>query len=180
MKMAEGEEKILLEVITRSFEGTFNTGKKLGKLLKQGDVVAFFGELGAGKTVFAQGIARGLGIEEYVTSPTFTIINQYRGTLPLYHFDVYRLEDPREILELGYEEYFYGEGITVIEWAEKIKDYLPPDYMAVYIYKAHTDNDNYNEGNTPGPEKRCIIFQPRGKSYAEQVEELKKYVGSGH
>ncbi len=167
----------MLEFVTRSSEETFNIGKALGKLLKQGDVIAFFGELGAGKTVFAQGIAQGIDVKEYVTSPTFTIINEYQGALPLYHFDVYRLEEPEELLELGYEEYFYGEGITVIEWAEKITDYLPPDYMAVYIYKVNNAN---NEDNIFDPEKRCINFQPRGKSYAEQVEELKKHVGFGY
>ncbi|PKM82821.1 MAG: tRNA (adenosine(37)-N6)-threonylcarbamoyltransferase complex ATPase subunit type 1 TsaE, partial [Firmicutes bacterium HGW-Firmicutes-13] len=121
----------MLEIITKSPEETLKLGTILGTLLQKGDVIGLFGELGTGKTVFTRGIARGLKVEDYVTSPTFTLINEYSGSLPLFHFDVYRLDDPEELLELGYEEYFYGEGITVIEWAEKIEDYLPPGYLAV-------------------------------------------------
>ena len=158
----------MLEIYTRSAGETLDAGEALGGLLKQGDVIAFFGELGAGKTVFAQGIARGLQVREYVTSPTFTIINEYQGDLPLYHFDVYRLEEPEEILELGHEEYFYGEGITVIEWAGKIKEYVPPGYLAVHLYRLE-ETDNV---------RRRITFEPWGKRYLQLVEELKKIVSS--
>ncbi len=160
----------MLEIITKSPEETLKLGTILGTLLQKGDVIGLFGELGTGKTVFTRGIARGLKVEDYVTSPTFTLINEYSGSLPLFHFDVYRLDDPEELLELGYEEYFYGEGITVIEWAEKIEDYLPPGYLAVYFSKTGPID----------PDHRHISFGPRGKRYEVLMEELTNHVGSGY
>ncbi len=160
----------MLEIITKSTEETLRLGTILGSLLQKGDVIGLFGDLGTGKTVFTQGIARGLKVEDYVTSPTFTLINEYSGSLPLFHFDVYRLDDPEELLELGYEEYFFGEGVTVIEWAEKIEDYLPPGYLAV----------NFSKTGDVQLDHRLLRFgPPKGKRYEGLMEELNNRVGSG-
>ena len=117
-------------------EDTFNIGKKLADKVKAGEIYTLNGDLGVGKTVFTKGLAAGLGIKEPVTSPTFTIIQEYdSGRLPLYHFDVYRIGDPEEMEEIGYEDYFYGQGICLIEWAELIDELIPSDAMDVYIEK---------------------------------------------
>jgi len=114
---------------------TFSLGKKLGEILEAGDVVALIGDLGTGKTSLTQGIARGLGVSEAyaVTSPTFTLINEYPGRHVLYHLDVYRLMNARDLEEMGYEEYFFGRGVTVIEWAEKILEILPESALMVNL-----------------------------------------------
>ena len=115
-------------------EETFAIGKEIGEQLKPGDVYCLIGDLGVGKTVFTQGLAKGLGIEEPINSPTFTIIQEYHeGRIPLYHFDVYRIGDVSEMDELGYEEYFYGEGVCVVEWADLIEDLLPPETKLIRI-----------------------------------------------
>ena len=113
----------------------------MGKYLMAGDVVALIGDLGTGKTQLAKGLARGVGVpEEYcITSPTYTIVNEYQGRVPLYHFDLYRLEGNSDLENLGYEEYFEGRGVTVIEWAEKITHLLPENRMEVRI--SHLGND---------------------------------------
>jgi len=117
-------------------EDTFEIGRKLGLKAYSGQVICLIGDLGVGKTVFTKGFAKGLGVEEPVTSPTFTIINEYDdGRLPFYHFDVYRIEDPYEMEEIGYEEYFYGEGVTFIEWANLIEDLIPPNSLQIRIAK---------------------------------------------
>lgn len=118
---------------TFSVEETIELGEKLGKILSLGDVVTLNGDLGAGKTHFTKGIARGLGIDECVTSPTFTIVNEYKGRLPLYHFDVYRIDDIYEMYEIGFEEYLYGEGVCIIEWSNIVKDILPKDTIDILI-----------------------------------------------
>ena len=120
-------------------EETSELGQRLGQILQKGDTVCLTGDLGTGKTAFTGGIARALGIEGYITSPTFTIVNEYEGSLPLYHFDVYRIGDPGEMFETGYDEYISGNGITVIEWAELIKEILPPERIEVYIEKDSTE-----------------------------------------
>ncbi|MFA5637519.1 MAG: tRNA (adenosine(37)-N6)-threonylcarbamoyltransferase complex ATPase subunit type 1 TsaE [Anaerovoracaceae bacterium] len=120
-------------------EETKNLGLQFAEHLKPGFVIGLIGDLGAGKTTFAKAVAEGLGIEDTVTSPTFTIIKEYYdGRLPFYHFDVYRLKSTEEIINLGCEEYFYGEGVTVIEWADKILDLLPED--AIIVEFKSTDN----------------------------------------
>jgi tRNA threonylcarbamoyladenosine biosynthesis protein TsaE len=117
---------------TNSAQETRQAGRKLAEKARPGQVYVLDGELGVGKTVFAQGFAEGLGIEEPVNSPTFTILQEYEGgRLPLYHFDVYRIEEPEEMEELGYEEFFYGEGVSLVEWGCQIQELLPED--AVYI-----------------------------------------------
>ena len=108
-------------------------GQALAKELKAGSVVALSGPLGSGKTVLIQGICSGLGVTEFVTSPSFVIINEYPGKVKVYHFDLYRLDNIEEFVKLGYEEYFYGNGITVIEWAEKIKKFLPEERVEINL-----------------------------------------------
>lgn len=121
---------------TFSPEETFEFGKELGKQAEAGTVICLDGELGVGKTVFTQGFAAGLGIEEPVNSPTFTILQIYEeGRLPLYHFDVYRIEEPEEMDEIGYEDYFYGDGVCLIEWASMISELIPETAIQVTIKK---------------------------------------------
>ncbi len=106
---------------------------KLSQKVNRGDIICLTGDLGAGKTTFTQAFARGFGVEDYVSSPTFTIINEYQGRLPLYHFDVYRLENSKAMEDIGYEEYFYGDGVCIIEWASLIQDILPMSHLWVDI-----------------------------------------------
>ena len=108
----------------------------LGENLKPGDVVCLNGDLGAGKTTLTKSIAKGLGIDDYVTSPTFTIVNEYYGKTDLYHIDTYRLDDKIDVDYLGFDEYFYSDGVTIVEWAEKIREALPEEYMEINI-KSH-------------------------------------------
>ena len=125
-------------MIIESFraEDTFALGKRLGENAKPGDVYTLVGDLGVGKTVFTQGLAEGLGIGESVSSPTFTIVQVYEeGRLPLYHFDVYRIGDVSEMDEIGYEDYIYGEGVCLIEWADLITEILPDRYTRICIEK---------------------------------------------
>lgn len=117
-------------------EETFEFGKKLGMEASSGDVFTLIGDLGVGKTVFTQGFATGLGIRDNVNSPTFTILQVYdEGRLPLYHFDVYRIGDVTEMDEIGFDEYVYGDGVSLIEWANLIEDILPEKYTKVEIKK---------------------------------------------
>ncbi len=117
-------------------EDTFQIGYDLGYKAKKGEVYCLSGDLGVGKTVFTQGFAKGMGIEEAVNSPTFTIVQQYEGgRIPFYHFDVYRIADVEEMEEIGYEDYIYGEGVSLIEWAELIEELLPKSRTNVTIKK---------------------------------------------
>ena len=121
---------------TFSPEETFQLGQKLGEEAKPGEVYTLVGELGVGKTVLTQGIAKGLLIEEPICSPTFTIVQVYEeGRMPFYHFDVYRIGDIEEMDEIGYEDYFYGQGLTMIEWANLIEEILPEHYLEIRIEK---------------------------------------------
>ena len=128
-----------MEYDSYSPDETFELAKKLGQEAKAGDVVCLIGNLGVGKTLFSQGFAKGLGIEEYVNSPTFTIVQEYEGTddrrLTLYHFDVYRIEDSEEMEEVGFTDMIYGNGVSLIEWADMISDILPERYIRVTIEK---------------------------------------------
>lgn len=118
------------------WEDTFMLGKKLGMEAAAGQLYCLNGDLGVGKTVFTQGFAAGLGITEPVNSPTFTILQEYEeGRLPFYHFDVYRIADPEEMYELGYEDYFFGEGVCLVEWAVLIQDLLPQHRTIITIEK---------------------------------------------
>lgn len=126
------------KTVTDSFsaEDTAALGEQLGRNAKPGEVYTLIGDLGVGKTVFTQGFAKGLGIKEPVNSPTFTIVQVYEeGRLPFYHFDVYRIGDVEEMDEIGYEDYFYGQGVCLIEWANLIEEILPESYVRVTIEK---------------------------------------------
>ena len=119
-----------------SEEDTFNAGVAIGKAAKPGEIYTLAGDLGVGKTVFTKGVAKGLGIEEPVNSPTFIIVQEYTGgRLDFYHFDVYRIGDIEEMEEIGYEDYFYGNGICLIEWAELIEEILPENTINIEIKK---------------------------------------------
>lgn len=121
---------------TFSAEETFELGKAVGERAKPGEIYTLTGDLGVGKTVFAQGLAQGLGIAEPINSPTFTIVQIYeRGRLPFYHFDVYRIGDVEEMEEIGYGDYFYGEGVCLIEWANLIEEILPEEAIPILIEK---------------------------------------------
>ena len=124
-----------MEFESNSYEETQKFAEKFSKTLKAGDVLCMYGDLGVGKTAFVQGLAKGLGIDEPITSPTFTIVNEYSGRLPLYHFDVYRIGDISEMDEVGYEDCFYGEGVTLIEWSNMIEEILPEHVKTVTIEK---------------------------------------------
>ncbi len=108
---------------------TREIGFKLGKLLKPGSIVCLIGDLGAGKTTMTQSLAEALEVDDYITSPTFTIVNEYEGKMPLYHFDVYRIGCSEEMYDIGFDEYINGEGVCIIEWANIIEDILPDDYL---------------------------------------------------
>lgn len=126
---------------TTSVEETMDLGRKLGTVVQKGTTLCLTGDLGTGKTHFAKGFAEGLGITETITSPTFTIVNEYHsGRLPLYHFDVYRIHDAEEILQVGFEEYVYGQGVTLIEWADMIESILPDAFLQVKIEKTPEEN----------------------------------------
>lgn len=123
-------------VETFSAEETYKFGQQLGAEVKPGDVLCLVGDLGVGKTVFSQGFASGLGINESISSPTFTIVQEYEeGRIPLYHFDVYRIGDIEEMDEIGFEEYLFGDGVCLIEWANMIQELLPESYVSVCIEK---------------------------------------------
>lgn len=129
---------------TFSAKETYIFGKELGQQAKPGQVYTLIGDLGVGKTVFTQGVAAGLGIEEPINSPTFTIVQIYEdGRMPFYHFDVYRIGDVEEMEEIGYEDYFYGEGICLIEWANLIEEILPDCYTQITIEKDLTKGFDY-------------------------------------
>lgn len=145
------------KIETRSEDETIRLAEKLASLLKPGDVITLEGDLGAGKTTFTKGIARGLGVKRVVNSPTFTIVKEYSGELPLYHMDVYRLEDSDE--DIGFSDYFDGDGISVVEWAQYIKDYLPGDYLNINI--SYVDEH-----------KRLIKFQPKGVHFTYVASSL--------
>lgn len=134
------------ETILESYgaEDTFAIGEKLGREALPGQLFTLTGDLGVGKTVLTQGFAEGLGIQEPVNSPTFTIVQVYEsGRLPLYHLDVYRIGDPEEMEEIGYEDYFYGGGVCIVEWADLISELLPPEHMQITIEKAPEKGFDY-------------------------------------
>ena len=127
--------KILQEFESFSASDTMALGERLAKDAKPGQVYCLDGDLGTGKTVFTKGFARGLGITEPVNSPTFTILQVYEGRLPMYHFDVYRIEDEDELYEIGAEEYFYGNGVSLVEWAGNVPGMIPEDAIYITIEK---------------------------------------------
>ncbi|MFC1538340.1 tRNA (adenosine(37)-N6)-threonylcarbamoyltransferase complex ATPase subunit type 1 TsaE [Candidatus Latescibacterota bacterium] len=125
---------------TKDEAGTLEIAYSFGKTLTPGTVIALNGELGAGKTVFTRGVAKAFKVAEKVTSPTFTLINEYKGEIPIYHMDFYRLNSIKEILDIGVEDYFYGDGICLVEWAEKMGDNFPEEAVTIVI--KHSKNNN--------------------------------------
>ena len=144
-----------MEFIVDSVAKTINIGKKIGGLARSGDIICLNGDLGSGKTHFTKGIAKGLGISDNITSPTFTIVNEYEGRIKLYHFDVYRVNDPDEISEMGFDEYIFGEGVSVIEWSNYIKEIIPEECMNINIIKMPKEDDTF----------RKIIIEYKGDRY---------------
>jgi tRNA threonylcarbamoyladenosine biosynthesis protein TsaE len=143
--------------ISNDPEQTLDFAKRLAEKLKPGDVIALEGDLGAGKTTFTKGLAKGLGVQKTVNSPTFTIIKEYQGRLPLFHMDVYRVSDSYE--DLGFDEYFEGDGVTVVEWAHLIEKQLPENILKIYLYHH-------------GEQSRAIELEPHGKRYEELCKEI--------
>ena len=135
--------------------------EKLGELVNSGDIICMVGDLGAGKTTFIQALAAGLGVEDCVTSPTFVLINEYEGRIPLYHFDVYRINHISEMENLGYEEYFYGDGVCAIEWADLIDDILPNNHLRIEI-------------RITGAKTRQVCFVGTDDYYGGMIKELLK------
>ena len=139
---------------------TLNIGKAIARYARPGDIVCLFGELGSGKTVLAKGIAAGLGIKKNeIISPTFVLIRQYPAQIPFYHFDLYRIKSPTGILALGYEEYLYDEGVTVIEWADRLKYLLPKEYLRVEL-------------GIKNQRQRLLEISGLGRHYRELLEKI--------
>ncbi len=155
----------MFSIITASPEQTWRTGELLGARLGAGDTVCLYGDLGAGKTSFTYGIALGLEVrEQYITSPTFTFVNEYRGRVPFYHIDLYRLKDPGELENIGFEDYIDSDGVSVIEWAERAEEELPQERLSVYL-------SYVNEAS------REIGFLAEGERYERILEDLRRSLG---
>jgi len=152
-----------LKLNSHSPEQTQLLGSYLGELAQKADIFLLTGELGTGKTCLVQGIARGLDVKEYAFSPSFVILREYHGRLPLYHIDFYRLDRIEEIADLGLEEYFCGDGVCVVEWAEKGLQVVPRDNLLITIH--------YIPASETG---RSICLKPRGERYYELTRQLKK------
>jgi tRNA threonylcarbamoyladenosine biosynthesis protein TsaE len=155
-----------LKLDSHSPEQTQLLGSYLGELAQKADIFLLVGDLGTGKTCLVQGIARGLNVKEYAFSPSFVILREYHGRLPLYHVDFYRLHDIEEIADLGLEEYFYGGGVCVVEWAEKGLQIMPRDRLLITI--------QYVPSSETG---RSICLEPQGKRYCELIEQVQKKEG---
>jgi len=140
---------------------TQQIGTSIGELAQAGDLILLVGDLGAGKTCLTQGIGWGTGFEGYTTSPSFVLVREYQGKIPLYHIDLYRLDNIEEIAELGIDDYLCGEGICVIEWADKALDYFPADHLFIRL-------------DYMGNNERQLSFKASGNRYAELMEQLKQ------
>ena len=150
-----------LDFISHSETQTRRLGARLAELLTPGDILSLVGDLGSGKTRWAQGVCQGLGVTEPVISPTFTLVNEYHGRLPIYHVDLYRISDPSELHTFGVEEYLYGQGITLIEWGDRAGPVLPRNYLAIELH--------YLEET-----KRRVVIRPYGERTLELLTEFKE------
>lgn len=150
-----------MEIISNSVKETLNLGKRIARSLQKGDIVCLFGQFGSGKTVFTKGLASGMGIrKEEIISPSFVLIREYSGSpIALYHFDLYRLKDPQDIIRLGYEEYLYDEGVAVIEWADRLKRLLPKEYLKIELIVKSSS-------------MRLFRFKGIGRRYEDLLEKL--------
>ena len=148
------------KIETRNPKETMRLGEYLAQGLKGGDILCLSGDLGSGKTTFVKGLAHGLKIDEKkVNSPTFVLMNVYEGKLPLYHFDFYRFEDPKEIVGIGYDEFLYGKGVAVIEWAERFGTLMPPERLEIKL--SHSGDDS-----------RTLEFIPHGEKYNTLIKKI--------
>jgi len=152
-----------MKIISNSVNETVKLGQVIARNLKPGDIICLFGQLGSGKTVFTKGIAQGMGIKKnMVSSPSFVLLRQHtKGRLPLYHFDLYRLKDLGDILGLGYEEYLYDKGVTIVEWADRLKYLLPQEYLKI---KLSLKKDS----------QRLLEFIPVGRRYKELLKGIRE------
>lgn len=150
----------MVKIYLENEEQTKDIGYKLGQLLTPKSVICLIGDLGAGKTTMTQSLAKALEVDDYITSPTFTIVNEYEGRIPLYHFDVYRIGSSDEMYDIGFDEYIDGDGVCIIEWANLIEDILPNEYLYIEM--------NYKETG------REMILTPKGEKYEEIAKELTK------
>ncbi|KEH98537.1 tRNA (adenosine(37)-N6)-threonylcarbamoyltransferase complex ATPase subunit type 1 TsaE [Clostridium massiliodielmoense] len=144
-----------MQFVVNNVDSTVNIGYQIGALANSGDIICLIGDLGTGKTHITKGIAKGLGIDEHITSPTFNIVNEYEGNLKLYHFDVYRVNDPDEIEAIGFDEYIFGDGVSIIEWANYIEELIPEEYLNITIEKMPELGENF----------RKITLIPHGNKY---------------
>ncbi|MFO8011251.1 MAG: tRNA (adenosine(37)-N6)-threonylcarbamoyltransferase complex ATPase subunit type 1 TsaE [Dehalococcoidia bacterium] len=154
---------VVLQLISKSPQETHRTGLEIGQLLNEGSLILLSGELGAGKTCLAQGIARGAGYNGYVTSPSFVLVKEYSGRLNIYHIDFYRLGDITEIAELGIDDYIYGDGVCIIEWAEKASGYMPEENLSIRL--EHIPGED---------ESRFVQFAATGERYETLLEKLRE------
>ena len=150
----------MVRIVLKGLKEMEEFGEKLGSILKPGDIISLTGDLGAGKTTLTKSIGKGLGVEDYITSPTFTLINEYKGRINLYHFDVYRLEGSMDLYDLGFEEYIYSDGISIIEWGDKIEEALPKERINIRIEK-DTELD-----------ERIIYIYGEGERFEQFIKEL--------
>lgn len=153
---------------THSSAETFSLAARVGTILRAGDVVALVGDLGVGKTVFAKGIARALGIDEEVVSPTFTLVREYEAPLPLVHVDVYRLDHLQELHDVGFDELVGGRSVTVVEWGDRVGALLPAERLDVVLTHGDDDDD------------RVVVFEPAGRSWAARSDALAALVADDH
>lgn len=154
------KEKDSLVAKTRDEKETRELARALTALLRPGDVILLVGELGAGKTCFAKGMAQGLGIRENVLSPTFTLLKEYAGRLPLYHLDAYRLEGPWDLFDIGLEDYMEGDGVLLVEWGDRVRDFFTQVYLEVRMEFTELEGE------------RIIYIVPEGESWRERLREL--------
>ncbi len=155
------KRKASLSLVSHSPEQTQELGRRLGRLAQAGDVFLLAGNLGSGKTCLTQGIAWGGGVKEYAFSPSFVLVREYHGRLPLYHIDLYRLERIEEIVDLRLEEYLYGQGLCVIEWAEKGMEVMPEEHLLIKL-------------DYISPAERSLSLEPKGSHYQQLLELLEK------
>lgn len=141
---------MIREFITSNEKETGNIAREFAKALEPGDIVCLYGNLGCGKTIFSQAAIAALGVKEPVTSPTFTIVHEYQGRIPVYHFDVYRVHSEEDMFEIGYEDYFFGKGVCFIEWAELIEDLLPEKVYKVRLQYTEEEDGRRIQIEYPG------------------------------
>ncbi|MFU0824825.1 tRNA (adenosine(37)-N6)-threonylcarbamoyltransferase complex ATPase subunit type 1 TsaE [Clostridium sp.] len=151
-----------MEFIVDNVDKTIDIGMQIGRLANSGDIICLIGDLGTGKTHITKGIAKGLGIDDHITSPTFGIVNEYEGRHKLYHFDVYRVNDPDEIEAIGFDEYIFSDAVSIIEWANYIEELIPQEHLRIIMEKMPEMGDNY----------RKITIKYYGNRY-EYVKEIK-------